>query len=457
MNKGRRIRYYLFFDWLSSLFAWISFNVLRYGELGTGTGFNTLTAYLIDSKALILDIVIPLFWVGLSALSGYYHDPRRKSPGTDSLHSIVISLTGTLLIFFTVIINDLPENYTQYYILFVDLFILQTLLLLLPRALLNSRVRKDFLKGKDGIPTLVIGQGREAGILLAQHRQQKRGGHDWIKATASPDETAHLDEIIRTQGIEHIIVALDTDNEAELQTCIDQLYRYRLEIHVFSQKAKRQANEILLKEVGGIPLRRITPAGMYPWERNIKRISDIIVSCVGLILIIPLMLYLMLRVKLDSKGPVFFMQERLGKNAKPFKIIKFRTMYTDAEAEGPRLSSANDKRITPFGVYMRRYRLDELPQLINVIKGDMSLVGPRPERPYYAREILKQAPHYELVYSVRPGITSLGMAKFGYANSVEKMLQRLNYDIIYLSQASLLMDLKILAFTVKPLVAGSGV
>ncbi|MBO5818461.1 MAG: sugar transferase, partial [Bacteroidales bacterium] len=214
--------------------------------------------------------------------------------------------------------------------------------------------------------------------------------------------------------------------------------------------------DISLSSVSGIPLVRLTPAGMQAWEMNMKRIFDIFISIFGLICLSPLLLFLMLRVKMDSKGPIFFTQERLGKYAKTFRIIKFRTMRTDAEAEGPQLSSANDSRITKFGAIMRRYRLDELPQLLNVIKGDMSLVGPRPERDFYAKQILQQAPHYELIYQVRPGITSLGMAKFGYANTVEKMIERLDYDIIYLKQASLLMDIKILVFTIKPVLSGSG-
>ena len=132
-------------------------------------------------------------------------------------------------------------------------------------------------------------------------------------------------------------------------------------------------------------------------------------------------------------------------------------MFAHSEPEGPLLSSLNDERITPFGRFLRKYRLDELPQLWNVLKGEMSLVGPRPERRFYVERIVDQAPQYYLVYRVKPGITSLGMVKYGYADSVEKMIERLEYDLIYLKNQSLLMDLKILIFTFKPIALGKGI
>lgn len=468
MNDRKRIAAFILSDLIFSLIAWILFNILRYYSVGADTGFNSLESFLLHGKAIALDIIVPCFWIALSALSGYYHAPRKKSAGTDLLHTLVIGLSGTLLIFFTVIINDLPESYTKYYELIIILFVVQMILLIVPRTIILSRIHKAYLKGKCGIPTLIIGSGKEAARLLEQFQAQRNNSHDLIVGCIATNDSqmdakhilGNMDDlanIIQSHHIEHLIVALDNTDESMLQDCLNQLYRYRLEIHAYPFAGKSHGNNISLNAVNGIPLRRITPMGMQAWELNLKRLADILLSCLGLLIISPLMLYLMLRVKLDSKGPVFFTQERLGRGAKPFKIIKFRTMFTDAEANGPQLSSANDKRITPFGAFMRRYRLDELPQFINVIKGDMSLVGPRPERPFYATQILEKAPYYELVYSVRPGITSLGMAKYGYANNVEKMIQRLDYDIIYLSQASLLMDLKILAFTIKPLVSGSGV
>jgi lipopolysaccharide/colanic/teichoic acid biosynthesis glycosyltransferase len=190
---------------------------------------------------------------------------------------------------------------------------------------------------------------------------------------------------------------------------------------------------------------------------GIKLLFDKVISLLALIFLSPLFLYLILRIKWDSKGPVIFLQERIGYRGKPFKIYKFRTMITDAEKHGPQLSTEGDTRVTPFGAYMRKYRLDELPQFWNVLKGDMSLVGPRPERRYFIEKIIERAPHYALIQNVRPGITSLGMVKYGYAENVDQMLARLRYDMIYYRKKSLLLDIRILLLTIKTVVKGKGI
>jgi lipopolysaccharide/colanic/teichoic acid biosynthesis glycosyltransferase len=202
---------------------------------------------------------------------------------------------------------------------------------------------------------------------------------------------------------------------------------------------------------------RMTPLLMPVWQRNLKTIFDIFCSFIMMILLIPVYIYLGIRVMSDSPGKIIYSQERVGKNGRIFKMYKFRTMYDGSEPDGPLLSSTEDPRVTPYGKIMRKYRLDELPQFFNVFKGDMSLVGPRPERKYFVEKIVKVAPHYYLTQNVLPGITSWGMVKYGYANSVEKMIKRLEYDVLYLENQSILIDFKILVFTLKPLLKGKGV
>ena len=152
--------------------------------------------------------------------------------------------------------------------------------------------------------------------------------------------------------------------------------------------------------------------------------------------------------KRSSPGPIFYRQERIGYLGKPFNIIKFRSMCENAEADGPMLSSQNDSRITPFGKFMRQYRLDETPQFFNVLRGDMALVGPRPERQFYIDQIMERAPYYQLLLGIKPGITSWGQVRFGYAENVDEMLERLRWDLLYIENMSLLMDIKILIYTV---------
>ncbi|MDE6291532.1 MAG: sugar transferase, partial [Muribaculaceae bacterium] len=167
-------------------------------------------------------------------------------------------------------------------------------------------------------------------------------------------------------------------------------------------------------------------------------------------------LVLAVKVKTDSKGPVFYTQERIGLKERPFQIIKFRTMRTDAEAQGPQLSNDDDPRVTKSGKVMRKYRLDELPQFWNVLKGEMSIVGPRPERKYFINKIIRKAPYYTLLYQARPGITSWGMVKYGYASDVDEMIERSKYDLLYISNMSILVDLKIMLYTVMTILEGKG-
>ncbi|MDR3129385.1 MAG: sugar transferase [Tannerellaceae bacterium] len=190
----------------------------------------------------------------------------------------------------------------------------------------------------------------------------------------------------------------------------------------------------------------------------IKPAIDKVVAFLALLFLSPLLLYIALRIRLTTSGSIIFRQERLGYGEQPFMIYKFRTMYAEAEAEGlPLLSTASDPRITPFGAFLRRYRLDELPQFWNVLKGDMSLVGPRPERRYFAALLAEQVPAYHLLYNLRPGITSLGMVKYGYASTLSQMLLRLKYDLLYYEHRSLFLDLGILVYTVRTIIGGKGI
>ena len=191
-------------------------------------------------------------------------------------------------------------------------------------------------------------------------------------------------------------------------------------------------------------------------HQGIKRIYDILLAGIGTIILFPLILFTAIILKLSSKGPLFFLQERAGYNGKSFMIWKFRSMHISAEETGPQLSSDEDKRVTAWGKIMRRWRLDELPQVWNVLKGDMSIVGPRPERKYFIDQIVKSHPEYLNLLKVKPGLTSMGMVKFGYAENVEEMTERMQYDLYYIENASLLLDITILLQSIKVVLAGKG-
>ena len=195
---------------------------------------------------------------------------------------------------------------------------------------------------------------------------------------------------------------------------------------------------------------------MPVWQRTTKRIIDIFLSLIAAVILLPLILLNAIIILITSWGPLFFLQEREGKDGIPFMIWKFRSMHVSAERTGPQLSSDDDRRATPWGKVMRRWRMDELPQLWNVIKGDMSIVGPRPERKFFIDQILPQHPEYKNLLKVKPGLTSLGITKFGYAENVGEMIERMKYDLVYIEKISLLMDFKIMLQSINVILAGKG-
>lgn len=185
-------------------------------------------------------------------------------------------------------------------------------------------------------------------------------------------------------------------------------------------------------------------------ERGIKRSFDIVASLLGLIILSPAILYVYIRLRRQGDGPVIFRQERIGLHGRPFHILKFRTMRLDAEQDGvPQLAEKSDNRLTPVGRYLREHHLDEMPQLWNVLVGDMSFVGYRPERQYFIDQIMKENSDYEQLYQIRPGITSMATIYNGYTDTMEKMLIRLQMDLEYLQKRSLWLDLKIIFTTVR--------
>jgi exopolysaccharide biosynthesis polyprenyl glycosylphosphotransferase len=216
------------------------------------------------------------------------------------------------------------------------------------------------------------------------------------------------------------------------------------------------SGSVKMNAIYGAPLIEISPDLMPVWQQAAKRLIDIVASALFLFIFSPVFLAVAVIVKATSRGPIFFIQERIGLHGVPFNIFKFRSMFMGAENGTPMLSSDNDSRITPFGKFMRKVRLDEIPQFYNVLIGDMSLVGPRPERQFFIDQIMPIAPHYRHLHKVKPGITSWGQVKFGYAENVDEMVERLKYDIIYIENMSLALDIKILIYTVKTVLQRSG-
>jgi exopolysaccharide biosynthesis polyprenyl glycosylphosphotransferase len=276
----------------------------------------------------------------------------------------------------------------------------------------------------------------------------------------SPNELlGNLDDLPRlltANPIDELILIPEHKTDEATIRLLYSLYHYKLPVKIRLEK-NNPLFRAEVKSIHGIPLIEVTTNNFSDAGKNIKNAMDKLIAVIVLICLSPLFFYIAIRVKTGSKGPVFFRQERIGYRGQPFTINKFRTMYVNMESQGALLTEKDDPRVTPYGRFLRKYRLDELPQFWNVLIGEMSLVGPRPEQRYYIDQIVKKAPYYYLMHNVRPGITSWGMVKYGYAETVDKMIERLSYDIMYYENMSLTLDLTILLYTIKTVFTGKGV
>ena len=467
MKRSKQAGKYILSDFVSASVAWLLFNILRYEILFIiNEGTDSLLDYLQYPGVLTGQIVIPFFWLVLYYFSGYYNKPFGKSRLTELFSTFITVLIGTIFVFFALLLDDIPRSINIYYRLFFGMFGLQFFITYIPRLLITqSGVRK--IKNREwAMNVLIVGAGEKA-VRIAHDLY--RLGYD-ICGFVSEDERipvkADRNQVLGTvedipvlmekENVDEIVLAVESKNNKMLLGILYSLYRYKRPIKVLADRFN-MLSKIQLRTIRGIPLVDVTDNNFSPAGQNIKFFLDKVSSAVALLLLSPLFVYIAWRVKRDSPGPVFFRQERIGYLGQPFWMYKFRTMYVNAEENGPSLSSEDDPRVTPFGRIMRKYRLDELPQFWNVLKGDMSLVGPRPERKYFIDEIVKTAPYYYLLHNVRPGITSLGMVKYGYAASVDKMVERMEYDILYYENMSLTLDLTILIYTVKTVLTGKGI
>ena len=265
-----------------------------------------------------------------------------------------------------------------------------------------------------------------------------------------------FDKVYKEMNINQVILAPENFSDKKVISLLSTLFPLEIPVKISPDTFSYITSAIRLKDIFGEPFIDLTGPSISETSKNIKRTFDVAFSILTLIFLSPLLASLALLVKLSSKGPVFYSQERVGHHRLPFRIYKFRSMVVNAEASGPCLSSDDDPRITKIGKWMRKYRIDELPQFWNVLKGNMSIIGPRPEREFYIRQIMDKAPWYSLVWQVRPGITSWGMVKYGYASSVEEMIERNRFDLVYLANMSVAVDFKILLHTLNTIVSGKG-
>ena len=413
--------WYILADLISSELVWLCFLGFRW-MVFDGRVWNAEDIVIPAFSFRTPLLIYPAICLVIYYLSGYYLRPFQKPLWREFSRTFASAIIISFIFFFIIILDDHVENYSRYWISLGVLFGLQFTISYIPRLFITLLSRR-----RGVIRTKTIHSMQEAEQLVAGEQTE-------------------------------VIIDLPANyTDRQLYRIISRLYPLSCEISMVPRVYDMLMGSASIGLLDKPSLIRITGTNMSDMELCIKRAFDIAVSIVGMVLLFPLFLLIALQVRISSKGPIIYSQERIGLYGFPFRIYKFRTMINCAEADGiPQITHDHDERITGIGKWLRKYRLDELPQLWNVLRGDMSLVGPRPERPFFIEQIQKEAPYYCLLYKVRPGLTSWGPIRVGYADTVEKMIERLNYDIVYIENMSLKLDMRILFYTLGVLVNGEG-
>ncbi len=460
---------FIVIDYLSAITSWLSFYLFRKYFIEPGKfGYNI--PFEAGQNFFLGLLYIPFYWLLLYWITGYYNDVWRKSRLKEFSNSFTIILPGVMILFFTLLLDDEVASYKDYYYTIFTLFMLHYGITIFSRICATTYIKSLIRKKIIGFKTIFVGNNKLAFDIYTEVIEERfPSGYLFEGYVNTQPSKEYLDpslpylgtfedlpQLIKERNIEEVIIAIESTNHNEIIRVSNILEGEKVIQKIIPDTYDMVSGSVRLQNVVGTALIEVKHEVMPYWQMVLKRVIDIAVSLSVLIFLSPVYLAVAIAVRRSSKGPIFFNQIRIGRYGKPFHIYKFRSMYTNAEDAGPALSSHGDKRITPVGFILRKYRLDEIPQFYNVLIGEMSLVGPRPERKFFIDKIVKAAPYYKQLQRVRPGITSWGMVKYGYAENVHQMVERLKFDILYIENMSIAVDFRIMIYTIKTILQGRG-